>query len=464
MKDGTPIAHVIAAEIFSRRRMIAALLLAMAMVCAGCGDDDEGAASPAGPTFGDTVAVNTHYAGLRGALDVPAIAKLGAAGVRLLRNDLEWAAVEHTPGVYDFSTTRFDALADAAVQNGMRMLFILDYGNTLYGPARAVVDDAGRAAFARFAAAAASRYSGRHFVWEIWNEPNLPEFWSTKGAGPDPAQYALLVDAAVPAIRAADPTATILIGAVFDGLPDFVPILGGIPGADFLARLFATGVLDRVDGVSAHFYRSEPPETVATDVGVIRDLMAAAGRTVPVWSGEWGYSTYDPTARPTGINYLLPVTLDGQASYVARMFLSDYELGLAGSVYYQDREPANPSPGNIEDNWGLMLDDLSPKPSYQALSTLTRFLGDGRLADRLSLGSGAHGLVFDAGGEVVTALWAENPVTWRLRAADSSARVIGRDGADITPADLHDGAALAVQPDQGPIYLQGKITVGVASE
>jgi len=463
MKSRTTIAGARAASAFSGRRVIAGLLVAIAVTCTACGDDG-GGAGPAGPTLGDTVAVNTHYAGPRGALDLPAIAKLGAAGVRLLRNDIEWAAVEQTAGVYDFTTTGFDALADAAAQNGMRMLFILDYGNTLYGPARAVVDDAGRAAFARFAAAAASRYAGRHFVWEIWNEPNLPEYWSAIGAGPDPAQYALLVEAVVPAIRAADPTATILIGAVFDGLPDFVPILGGIPGNDFLASLFATGVLDRVDGVSAHFYRSEPPETVAADVGVIRDLMAAAGRTVPLWSGEWGYSTYDPTARPTGINYLLPVTLDGQASYVVRMFLTDYELGLAGSVYYQDRDPANPSPGNIEDNWGLMLDDLSPKPSYEALSTLTRLLGGGRLVDRLSLGSGAHGLVFDAGGAVVTALWAENPVTWTLRAVDADAHVIGRDGADITPADLRDGTALAVQPDQGPIYLQGQIAVGIAAE
>jgi len=441
-------------------RTLTVLLMAVAVAGAGCGDGGQAS----GPTLGDTVAVNTHYAGLRGTVDVPAIAKLGAAGVRLLRNDLEWAAVEQTPGGYDFATTGFDALADAAAQNGMRMLFILDYGNPLYGPARAVVDDAGRAAFARFAGAAAGHFAGRHFVWEIWNEPNLPEYWSTKEAGPDPAQYALLVAAAAPAIRAADPTATVVIGAVFDGLPDFVPILGGIPGADFLASLFATGALADADGVSAHFYRSEPPETVAADVGVIRDLMAAAGRTVPLWSGEWGYSTYDPTVRPTGINYLTAVTPDQQASYVARMFLTNYDLGLAGSVYYQDRDPADPSPGNIEDNWGLVLDDLSPKPSYQALSTLTHLLGEGRLADRLSLGSGAHGLVFDAAGEVVTALWAEMPVTWTLRALDPSARVIGRDGADITPVNLRQGATLAVQPDQGPIYLRGQISAGVAAE
>ena len=47
-------------------------------------------------------------------------------------------------------------------------------------------------------------------------------------------------------------------------------------------------------------------------------------------------------ARPTGINYLLPVTLDGQASYVARMF---FITVCRDSLWNQH------FPYEIEDRW-----------------------------------------------------------------------------------------------------------------
>jgi hypothetical protein len=37
--------------------------------------------------------------------------------------------------------------------------------------------------------------------------------------------------------------------------------------------------------------------------------------------------------------------------------------------------------------------------------------------------------------------------------------VIARDGTDVTPADLPDGARVTLAPDDGPIYLLGDITI-----
>jgi hypothetical protein len=91
-------------------------------------------------------------------------------------------------------------------------------------------------------------------------------------------------------LRAADPHVVILVGAIsyfFDSL------LGGsfLQGADRAARPAA--------GRRYHssFYLAGPPESVATDVGYIRDLLGAAGQVIPVWSGELGWSTCDPTRR-----------------------------------------------------------------------------------------------------------------------------------------------------------------------
>lgn len=413
--------------------------------------------------FGETVGVNTHYAAGRESVNADALAQLHGAGARFLRNDLGWASIEQEAGVYDFVGTGVDDFVAAAEQNGLRILFILDYGNPLYGPAQAVVSEEGRNAFAAFAAAAAVRYGGRGHMWEIWNEPNLPQFWSDGDAGPNPEQYAQLVDAAVPALRGADPSATILAGAAFMGLPAVVPLLGGIEGGEFLARLFAAGILDRVDGITAHFYRAEAPESVAATVERIRTSMKDAGQVLPLWSGEWGYSTYDAEAPPTGINFLPAVSLDRQASYAARMLLTDYSLGLRGSVWFQDHDAPDPSPGDIEQHWGLVRGDLAPKPAYEAVAALTQLLGDSSLSAVLPLGAGEHGLVFDDGVRRVTALWPEDAAQWRLVAEEAGARVLARDGADVTPPGLQRGLQVRLHSDEGPIYLVGDVSVLPAS-
>jgi hypothetical protein len=417
------------------------------------------AAPAGGPRFANTVGVNTHLGGARETLDPTLLQRLAAAGVTFIRNDLTWAAVEQTAGVYDFSTTGYDDLVEAAEANGLTVLLILDYGNSLYGPAQAVLSDAGRSAFAAFATAAAQRYGGRGHRWEIWNEPNLPQFWSGDGEGPDPAQYARLVDAAVPALRAADPQATILAGATFMGLPTVVPAIGGVEGLDFLGRLFTTGVLALVDGITVHSYRAEPPETVAMTVDSVRQLMSAAGRTVPLWSGEWGYSTYDPSAPPTGVNYIPAVTPEQQASYAVRMALTNYELGLAGTVWYDDRDAATPSPGNIEDHFGLMQFDLTPKPAYQALATLLHLVGASSGSSLPPPESGDHVLEFATDAGPVTALWSAGTALWRVEGHSPTARILARDGSDMTPARLAQGLQLRVSADDGPIYLVGDIAV-----
>src|SRR5437588_116960 len=80
-------------------------------------------------------------------------------------------------------------------------------------PAGAVSDHARLtypADYAIFAAAAVRHYApmGVH-TWEIWNEPNIPEFWSPAA---NVVQYAAMLKQADVAIKAADPTATVLTG------------------------------------------------------------------------------------------------------------------------------------------------------------------------------------------------------------------------------------------------------------
>jgi len=409
-------------------------------------------------TLGQTVGVNTHY-GSYGPVNHGSLARLAEAGVSFIRNDLTWAAVEQEAGVYDFVGSGYDELVEACEALGLRILFILDYGNPLYGENQEIVDEQGRQAFAAFAAAAASRYGGRGHSWEIWNEPNREPLWSS--SPDDPELYAGLIRTTVPALRAADPEGEIVVGAlIFGVLAEILEALGlGLSGPHFLETVAATGVLSLVDEVTIHLHRAAAPESAAADIQDARDVLNGAGVPLPVSSGEWGYSTYDPNVPPTGINYLPAVTLNRQASYVARMLLLNFSLDLRRSVIFKDLD--GQEPGNLEHHFGLMLPDLSAKPSYLAVSTLTELLGDAGPPETLSLGAGEHGLRFRRpDGSQVTALWAEQTATWLLRSeGPGDAHVLGRDGAELTPAGLSDGALLTLESDDGPIYLIGNIAV-----
>ena len=409
-------------------------------------------------TLGQTVGVNTHYAS-GGSVNHDALARLAEAGVSFIRNDLTWASVEKEAGVYDFVGSGFDELVETCETLGLQILFILDYGNPLYGETQEIVDEEGRRAFAAFAAAAASRYGGRGHSWEIWNEPNREPLWSS--SDDDPKLYAELIRSTAPALRAADPNGEIVVGAVIFGvLADILEALGqGMSGPRFLETVAATGVLSLTDEVTIHLHRPNAPESAATNIHEARDVLNGAGYPLPVSSGEWGYSTYDPNVPPTGINYLPAVTLNRQASYVARMLLLNHSLNLRRSVIFKDVD--GQEPGNIEHHFGLVMPDLSAKPSYLAVSTLIELLGDAGPPDTISLGAGEHALRFwRSDGSQVVALWAEQRATWSLRAeGPGEARVLGRDGAELTPAGLSDGAQLTLEPDDGPIYLIGDIAI-----
>jgi polysaccharide biosynthesis protein PslG len=68
------------------------------------------------------------------------------------------------------------------------------------------------AQFATWAAEVAARYSSRGVrTFEIWNEPNIVQFWRPK---PNPAAYSADLVAAYAAIKTVDPSAFIISGGL----------------------------------------------------------------------------------------------------------------------------------------------------------------------------------------------------------------------------------------------------------
>jgi hypothetical protein len=209
----------------------------------------------------------------------------------------------------------------------------------------------GREAFAAFCHTAAERYRDTVTIWEIWNEPNLEEYW---GRESDPGDYALMAIEAADAIREANPDA-IVIG----------PALSWLNIADgMLERWYAylevcgeQGLYDHVDAVSVHPYRvGIMPESFNPELARIREIIARhTDRDVEVWTGEWGYNTI-----------WTEVDEVEQAKYLPRMFLNNMSQGVEMSTWFSFK----PMEG-----WGLIEEETRElRPAYHAMRVINEVL------------------------------------------------------------------------------------------
>jgi hypothetical protein len=332
-----------------------------------------GAAEIPEPILPAGVGVNIHFVtGQEKDLDM-----IAAAGFKFVRMDFHWESIETAKGEYHWSG--YEELLTNLEKRGLRAILIFDYSHPLYEEAVTSPNPmTGKphkniaspqhpesiAAFARWAAAAATHFAGRHVLWEIWNEPN-GNFWSPK---PNAEQYTALALATAKALREAEPQAAI-IGPASSGFP-----------WKFLETFLKSGMLEYLDGVSVHPYRGpkKPPETATGDYKKLRELIdryapPARKDRIPILSGEWGYSTFKRG-----------VTLEIQAAFAARQQLANLLSGVPLSIWY-DWKNDGTEPNENEHNFGTVLPDLTPKPAYVAIQILTRELAGYHIVRRLPL-------------------------------------------------------------------------------
>ncbi len=366
--------------------------------------------------------VNIHFThALPGELNL-----LAAGGFRWVRMDMFWNAVEQVQGRYEF--WEYDALVAAMTQRGIRIIFILDYGNPLYDHGFAPHSPEARAAFARFAAAAARRYRGKGIIWEIWNEPNLDHFWAPQA---DVERYGALLLETAAAIRRADPTAFIV-----------APATSGFDWP-FWTALGEKGVFTKLDAVTVHAYGLEIPEHVGP---LYVQLAAFLHRYSPAWklpilSGEWGYSSVKRG-----------ISAEQQAQYLARQWFINLAYDVNLSIWYDWRDDGV-DPADIEQNFGTVHHDLSPKPAYRAAQTLLKTLDGYRFMRRIPLEKPEdYALLFQKEAQVALALWttAERHTLILPVSVDDAQTVALTGEVGVTPSQ---GGGLAVDVSQSPHYL-----------
>ncbi len=358
--------------------------------------------------------------------DLDAVA---ATGAKWLRFDFDWQSAEPTRGTYRWKY--IDRVVNKARARGLRILATPAYTPTWARPA-GTSDKHGPTdptAYAAFVKAAAQRYAplGVHH-WEIWNEPNISEFWQPV---PNVAHYAALLRASAAAIRSVDPKAVI----VSAGLAPAADTADGhfVSPRTFLSRLYQAGAGPSFDAVGMHPYAWPYGISAVGDwnqwysLPKTYDIMVANGDGAKrIWATEYG--------APTGSSTRAVSDAD-QARFVKEAFADWATKPWAGPIMWYSFRDTGTNPADLGENFGLVRKDFSAKP---ALAEFTRAM---RQAPTPALASYLAGEPVSA-GQVASAAPAG-------------------EFHPVPPARILDTRSGTGQPTPGPVRANQTITVDV---
>jgi polysaccharide biosynthesis protein PslG len=285
-----------------------------------------------------------------------------AAGMKAIRLDIDWSAIEEVKGVQTWSST--DRVINAITSRGMTPLGLLTYApQWASGSTDSHTPPIDPNTFATFAKTAASRYKGKIYAWEIWNEPNIVSFFKPK---PNIATYNKLLTGAYTAIKSVDSTLTVISG----GLAPAVDNGSDIAPVTFVTGIYSAGANKYLDGVGMHPYTypylPNDPTTTAWSAFLqltpMRAVMVAGGDTAKlVWLTEFGAPTgTDPTA----------VTEAVQAQTISIVLQSARDTAWLGPALVYNLRDLGTDLSDREQNFGILHYDFTPKQSYDALKTI----------------------------------------------------------------------------------------------
>ena len=297
------------------------------------------------------------------------LTELRKLGVTDLRVGVPWVYVEAQKGVYDWSKM------DALVQTASGMGFNITAAVTAT-PAWAGVILAGAPnpeTYATFAGTVAARYGSHISNYEVWNEPNGVIFYAPVNA----TSYTRMLQAAYTAIKAANPEAVVLAGAL--------GATGDLNGVSvtpqrFLAEMYAAGAAGYFDALSYHPYNFTLPfsgggsvyNAPLDQVRKLYELMVANGDgDKQIWATEYG----TPTTPGWG------VTQKEQAALLRDFLTTWSRLPYAGPAFVYTSKDVQTGILNHEFNFGLFTSNGKPKLAAQVLAELIAASLVGELPD-----------------------------------------------------------------------------------
>src|SRR5271168_524935 len=221
-----------------------------------------------------------------------------------------WPDLEPNKGQWQFQ--RLDNYVALAQQHGTGLLLPLAM-TPLWAAARPLITAEPRDLedWRNYVRTIVTRYKGRIQAYEIWNEPNLPDFWR----GSTDQMLALTKEASA-IIHRLDPQAIVVSPSP---TTDF-----GIP---WLVEFLKKGGGQFVDVIGYHFYvipNTKLPEEMLPVIQRVRQVISEGGSgNKPLWNTETGW--------------LAPAQFDSEevaAGFLARAFILGWAAGLQRFYWY----------------------------------------------------------------------------------------------------------------------------------
>ena len=251
---------------------------------------------------------------------------VGFFGWRLWDSSVSWPALEPSKGQFSFGT--LDSCVALAEEEHAEILLPLGLSPAWASarPQEASAYAPGNAAPPRdledwkeYVRAVATRYRGRITHYEIWNEPNLPRFFS--GSAEEMLE---LARAAHDVLKSVDLQNVVVSPSA----------TSGEPGLRWLQAYLGIGGGAVCDVVGFHFYTGgKRPESIRPLALHARRVLARVNlSSVPLWNTETGWSI--PSQVPSAGQTPNPQRQTLLASWVSRALITGWASGLDRFYWY----------------------------------------------------------------------------------------------------------------------------------
>jgi len=328
----------------------------------------------------------------------PIINAIKALGFNWTKQQIRWEFFEPSKGQIQWG--EIDRLVDSCEAAGINLMLSVVTAPKWARPAGTDFSVSGPPAnpqdYADFVGALAARYRGRVEAYEIWNEQNLWYEWGNEPL--DAARYVQLLKAAYQAIKAQDPNAIVVSGALTPA--------GSVPGKAiddivYLEQMYQAGLKNWCDAVGAHpSGYNVPPDAdwrtwsdpTATFRGpsdnhhhswVFRGTMEGYRNVMlkygdgakKIWPTEWGWASVDGLGVPPapGYEYAADNTAQEQAEWTVRAFQMGKSWGWVGPMLLWNLNFAPVAgPADEKAAWSIVLPDWTPRPVYYALANMPK--------------------------------------------------------------------------------------------
>jgi Glycosyl hydrolases family 39 len=281
---------------------------------------------------------------------------------RLNTEHVAWYDLEPKKGQWNFSA--LDKDVDLAQAHHVQLMFALGYTPTWASARPQSRDDKHPGYTAEpkdmndwrdFLRTLATRYKGKIQAYELWNEPNSPEFYSGTVD-----QLVRLAKEGYTTLHQVDPTITVVSPP---------PAGGNLP---YLDKYLAAGGGEYADIIAYHFYVTpDPPEAMVDMAEKIKQIMAKYGvANKPLWCTETGYYMQAQYRDVKPVGTVFPVLpYDQAAAYVARAYILTWAAGVQ-RVYWWAWDDPNLG---LADGQGFDI-GMTRKPAAEAYDRVAHWL------------------------------------------------------------------------------------------